>query len=121
MKRRDFRTHVVNHLYQHDLLGKTHKSEHNEVNETFDKILENLSEIDRIISRNLKNYTIDRLSFVDRAIIRLAVYEMLYTDTAKNIVINEALEITKTYTDLDEKQRAFSNRLLHNIQKEIGD
>mgnify|MGYP003298049433 CR=1 FL=1 len=87
---------------------------------TIKAIVNNLEEIDSTISGGLQNYTIDRLSYVDRAIIRLATYEMLKTDLAKQIAINEALEITKEYSNLDDgMQVKFNNRLLDNISKGI--
>lgn len=123
MTRREFRKEVVNQLYQLDLLGKNELKEvyNQEVLKTFNEVLVKMEEIDDLISNHLINYTIDRLSFVDRAIIRLAVYEMLYTDTPSNIVINEAIELTKDLADIDDKQKSFTNRLLDNIKKEIGD
>ena len=57
----------------------------------------NLVKIDEVISKNLKNWTIERLSYVDRAIIRLAVYELMETNTPASIIIDEAIEITKEY------------------------
>ena len=52
----------------------------------------NLVKIDEVIAENLKNWTIGRLSYVDRAIIRLAVYELLETKTPVSIIIDEAIE-----------------------------
>ena len=58
------------------------------------------------------------LNYVDRAIIRLAVSELLDGDLAKDIIINEALELTKEYSNLDDdKQVKFNNRLLDNISQ----
>lgn len=82
--------------------------------------LAKLVEIDQIIENNLVNYTLKRLNAVDRAIIRLAVYEMMSGLDSK-IAINEALELTKEYTDLgDKKAVRFNNKLLDNIAKEIS-
>lgn len=81
----------------------------------------NLSKIDEIIIANLKKWTIERLSYVDRAIIRLAVYELLETKTPASIIIDEAIEITKEYSNLeDEAQSKFTNRLLDDIKEYIG-
>ncbi len=83
-------------------------------------VFQNLSTIDEIIKKVLVNYTIDRLSYVDRAIIRLAVYEMKYEKLPRNVVIDEALLITHDYSNLDDgAQVKFNNRLLDNIAKEI--
>lgn len=84
------------------------------------ELYKSFEKINCIISNNLDNYTIDRLNYVDRAIIRLAVYEMLFTDLAKSIIINEALEITKEYSTLDDGLQAkFNNRLLDKIAQGI--
>lgn len=80
----------------------------------------NLDKIDKVIVESLKNWTINRLSYVDRAIIRLAVYELLETNTPANIVIDEAIEITKEYSNLeDDSQSKFTNRLLDDIKEKL--
>lgn len=82
--------------------------------------LENLDKIDNIISSCLVKYTIDRLSYVDRAIIRLATYEMLFEKLAAAVAIDEALQITREYSNLDDlAQVKFNNSLLDNIAKKI--
>ncbi len=81
---------------------------------------DNLEKIDEIISKTLVNYTINRLNLVDKSIIRIATAELLEGKLDKRIIINEALEITKLYTDQgDHKAVAFNNRLLDNISKNI--
>jgi len=83
-------------------------------------INDNLEKIDSIISDTLVNYTIERLNTVDKAIVRLATAEMLMNKIDKKIIINEALEITKLYSDTgDHKAVSFNNRLLDNISKKI--
>ncbi len=80
----------------------------------------NIKEIDEIICSSLVKYTIDRLSYVDRAIIRVAVAEMLIGTVAKNIIIDEALELTKELTSVDsDKQVKFNNRLLDSIAGKV--
>lgn len=82
-------------------------------------VVNNLEKIDSIISKSLVNYTIDRLNLVDKAIIRIATSELLL-GTDKRIVINEAVEITKEFTDQgDHKAASFNNRLLERISKTI--
>jgi len=85
------------------------------------EIWNNLEKIDGIISASLVNYTIDRLNLVDKAIVRLATYEML-DGNDKRVVINEALEITKEFSDAgDHKAAGFNNKLLDNIAKKIAE
>ncbi len=90
------------------------------IKESIVNILSKKNEIDLIISQKMEKYTIDRLNYVDRQIIRLAVYEMLNTDIPKNIIINEAVEISKEYTNLDDGlQSKFNNKLLDKIAQGI--
>lgn len=128
MKRREAREKVIQTLYQVDLA----KSDWNEalenvfedglrerdefLEQTVSGIQEHLAEIDQQIQISLKNWTFDRLSHVDRAILRLAVYEMKYTkDIPQQVVINEAIELGKSFgTDQSSK---FINGVLSNIMK----
>jgi len=79
-------------------------------------VMNNLDQIDEIITKNLTNWTLKRLNYVDRAIIRLAVYEMVHTDLPKSIIINEAVELSKNLTETDDiNSKAFNNKLLDKI------
>lgn len=62
-------------------------------------VLENQEKIDETISKYLENWDLDRLGKTDRAILRLSTYEMMYYDTPKVVVINEAIELAKKYSD----------------------
>ena len=65
-----------------------------------------------------KGWKLSRLSKVTLAILRLAVYEMLYDKLAYNIVINEAVELAKKYDE--EKAPKFVNGILNNIADSAG-
>ena len=58
-----------------------------------------ISIIDSTISKYLENWDLNRLGKTDKAILRLATYEMLYYDTPNIVVINEAIELAKKYSD----------------------
>lgn len=91
------------------------------VNELVLGVTKYKKEIDFIISTNLEHYTISRLNFVDQAIIRIAVYEMKYTNTPHNIIINEALEISHEYSEtMDDQSSKFNNSVLDKISKKIS-
>ena len=62
-------------------------------------VLENPDKIDETINKYLDNWDLDRLGKTDRAILRLSTYEMMYYDTPKVVVINEAVELAKKYSD----------------------
>ncbi len=85
-----------------------------------DGVVNNLNAVDNIIIKSLVKYTIDRLSYVDRALIRVATYEMKFMAVDPKIAINEAVEITKEYSAVEnDKQVKFNNKLLDNIAKVI--
>lgn len=76
----------------------------------------NKEAIDIAISENLHNWKIDRLSKVNLSILRLATYELLYDEQVpRPVVINEALEITRRYSD--EKSVSFINGVLDKIKE----
>ena len=62
-------------------------------------VMKNIENIDKVISKYLENWDLDRLGKTDRAILRLSTYEMIYYDTPKVVVINEAVELAKKYSD----------------------
>ena len=74
----------------------------------------NKEAIDKIITENLHNWKLDRVPKVNLSILRLATYELLYDEQVpRAVVINEALEITRRYSD--EKSVSFINGVLDKI------
>ena len=69
------------------------------VKDSVNGVLEKKEELDSIINKYLDNWTLDRLGKTDASILRLASYEMMYYDTPKVVVINEAIELAKKYSD----------------------
>ena len=66
------------------------------------------------ILKNLKNWTIDRIFKIDLAILRLAIYEILYMeDIPVKVSVNEAVELAKEYGNNDSK--SFVNGLLAKV------
>lgn len=85
------------------------------------EIKNNLERIDKIISDNLKDYKINRLNIVDKQIIRIAVLELL-NKTDKRIVINEAINLSKVYTECENFDSSkFNNKLLDTISISLGE
>ncbi|MDD4624412.1 MAG: transcription antitermination factor NusB [Bacilli bacterium] len=85
------------------------------VNELVNKTLEHTNDIDILINKYLTNWTIDRLGKPDQAILRIASYEILFTDTPGVVVIDEAIELSKKYSD--DKVKNIINAVLDNILK----
>ncbi len=83
-------------------------------------VIKNYQSIVDTISSSLVGWTIDRLSYVDRAIMICACAELMLKDTPKEVIINEYLEITKEYSSVeDTKQVKFNNRVLDSLGKKI--
>ena len=61
------------------------------------------NDIDELANKYLNNWTIDRLGNTDQAILRMGIYELVYTDTPEVVAINEAIELAKLYSDDDVK------------------
>ncbi|RHB51871.1 transcription antitermination factor NusB [Exiguobacterium sp. AM39-5BH] len=78
--------------------------------------LEKKDEIDELLIENLKNWRLDRLGNVERTILRMAAYELLYVETIPDkVTINEAVELAKSFAD--EEAAKLVNGVLGNIIK----
>ncbi len=81
-------------------------------------VKEHLKEIDEEINSHLKGWEFDRIGKIERAILRLGAYELMFTDLDRAVVINEALELTKKLAD--EKATKFINGVLDAIRKRFS-
>lgn len=81
----------------------------------FDGVILHLDDIDKIIIDTLKSWDFDRIAIIDKCIIRLGVYEMIFTNLDMPIIINEALEISKILGS--ENTTRFVNGILDSIGK----
>ena len=82
-------------------------------------VITNQSDIDELANKHLNKWTISRLGFTDQAILRLGIYELIYTDTPEVVAINEAVELAKDYSDDD--VRKMINGVLDKIYHEKVD
>ena len=72
---------------------------------------ENLEAIDAALEQKLEKWTLSRLPKIERTVLRLAVYELLFEqETPNKVVLNEAIELCKTFGD--EKSSKFVNGVL---------
>lgn len=127
MKRRELRKIAVQTLYQVAMAGtdwKTalaHTLDGKSSDPYLEKVLEGVlthwGEIDQQIQKALTNWNLERLSKVDHAILRLAVYELLFDgETPSAVVINEAVELGKLFGT--EKNGKFINGVLAAIVRQ---
>ncbi len=82
----------------------------------FEGVLEHLKQIDEAISVHLKDWSFDRLGSIERAVLRLGAYEILYSDLDPAVIINEAVEISKSFAA--EQSPKFINGVLDAIAKD---
>ena len=110
------RLNLIKSIYLYNLGLENNLVLTDEEKEIFLLFLTKVNEIDKTISNALIGYSLDRLSNLDKAIVQYSVFEMQELKTPVPVAINEAVEITKLFSDLDdEKQHRFTNKLLQNI------
>lgn len=82
-------------------------------------VIQHRDAIDVAISKHAHNWAMDRLSVVDRNVLRIAVFELLYLDDIPPAVtINEAIEIAKQFGD--DESGGFVNGILDGLSKSLG-
>ena len=85
------------------------------VNEIVFGVLEHEDELVDIANKYLKDWTIDRLGKTDQAILKIGLYELLYTDTPDIVCINEALDLASEYSD--DKVKSMINAVRDTVMK----
>ena len=69
------------------------------VSDSVKGVIDNTKKLEELANKYLNDWTIDRLSKVDQAILLLGIYELIYTDTPSVVSINEAIELSKKYSE----------------------
>lgn len=135
--RRKARELALQFLYGHDLQGHSNAAAEvteelqcfKQTFETDEKALDyghciitglcaHRAEIDQLLTANSHNWRLERMSLVDRNILRIAIFEMQFdTGVPPQVAINEALEIAKRYSVADSV--GFINGILDSIQTSI--
>ncbi len=82
-----------------DLIHEQLEVENDFVRNSINGILEKQDTIIKLANKYLKDWSMNRLNKVDQAILELGIYELMYTDTPSVVAINEAIELSKTYSD----------------------
>ena len=128
--RQQARMAVVSLLYAYDL-GNGNTSEHSEeileekkirnkqkdfALTLYEGVMQNLAACDTAIIEHLKDWDFGRLGSIERATLRLAAYEILFTELDSAVIINEAVEITKSFGT--EQSPKFINGVLDAISKD---
>ena len=111
-KRNELREVIMKVLYQISILEEANleydkkelikeqlEVENDFVNTTIDGIINNKKDIVKIANKYLIDWKLDRLNKVDQAILEIGIYELMYTETPAVVAINEAIELSKEYSD----------------------
>lgn len=95
------------------------EAEYNDyIKATFLGVCEKLDELDPVIEGASIKWKMSRMSTATRSVLRLAVYEMTYTEVPAKVVLNEAVEIIKSFDD--ENAPAFVNGILNKVARDIS-
>ena len=81
-------------------------------------VMEHRQEIDRLIEERSENWRLNRMTIIDRNILRIAIFELLYCgDIPPKVTLNEAIDLGKRYGS--EESGSFINGILDRIQNEV--
>ena len=128
MKRRTAREKALQALFQIDVsntepsLAIEHvlegESSDDYLNQLVLGVVEQKDEIDNLISVNLEKWTLDRLATVDRNLLRMATFELKFSEEIPdNVILDEAIEIAKIYGD--NQSSKFINGVLSKIKETL--
>ena len=130
MERRTARAYAMKLIYEWEMGGaggeetrlnllgvQPDEQEADYMNQLFNGVVENVESIDAHIQQFARGWSLDRITRVDLAILRLAIYEMAYVGLASSVAINEAVELANTYST--DKAGSFVNGILGNYSRSL--
>lgn len=116
-------------LYQYEIMSKNNLNpsiediieDNLEIEKDFVKdvvygVITYKNELDKIANNYMKDWTLDRIDKTGAQILRIAIYELKYTETPAVVVVNEAIELAKKYSD--DNVRKIINAVLDKLIKE---
>ena len=132
MDRKDARAHAMKLIYEWEMGGdggeetrlnllevKPNEQEADFMNRMFDGVVSHVDEIDERLKGFVRGWSLDRVTRVDLAILRLAVYELMLNEQPEGVVINEAVELANRYST--DKAGAFINGVLGNLRRAMNE
>lgn len=97
--------------------AKAEEKTRNFANQLFEGAAKDLAALDEVIAKHAENWKMERLAAIDKAILRLGIYELKLGDTPHKVVLNEAVELAKKFSS--EESGAFVNALLDAAYKSL--
>lgn len=86
-------------------------------NKLFEGAAKHADELDALIVEHAQNWRLERMAIIDRAVLRLAIYELRLRETPTKVVLNEAVELAKKFSSED--AGAFVNGILDAVNKTL--
>ena len=86
-------------------------------NKLFEGASKDADELDALIVQHAKNWRLERMAIIDRAVLRLAIYELRTAETPHKVIINEAVELAKKFSSED--AGSFVNGILDAVHKTL--
>lgn len=108
----------INYVVE-DVIKESLEIQNDFVNELVYGVINNKKEIVEVANKYLDNWSLDRLGLTDQAIISIAIFEIIHTETPNLVCINEAIELSKKYSD--EKVSKMINGILDKIYHDYED
>ncbi|WOO87484.1 transcription antitermination factor NusB [Mollicutes bacterium LVI A0039] len=117
------RENAIKMLYTHAIEKKTEILTDSNISDPMARtwvtyIVQNEAEFNTEIKKYLKKWTINELNPINLAILQVAIYELKFDETPAAIVVNEAIEFAKKYSD--DNSKAFVTYVLKEISKDIS-
>jgi transcription antitermination protein NusB len=82
-------------------IARAEKSTRDFANELFEGVVKNAKELDALVSEHTENWRLERIALIDRAILRLGAHELRVGKTPRKVVVDEAVELAKTFSSED--------------------
>jgi transcription antitermination protein NusB len=86
-------------------------------NKLFEGAAKDAEELDALIVQHAQNWRLERMAIIDRAVLRLAIYELRIAETPPRVVLNEAVDLAKKFSSED--AGAFVNGILDAVNKAL--
>jgi N utilization substance protein B len=94
-------------------IARAEKNTQSFANELFEGVVKDAAELDAVVSAHTENWRLERIALIDRAILRLGVHELRSGKAPRKVVVNEAVELAKTFSS--EEAAGFVNGILDSV------
>lgn len=117
MSRKEKRKEVFKRLYARELDGQ-YRGEDNSsfIRKIVDGVVNNKDKLDKLLNEKLEDWRMERVYPVEKVLLRMGLYELIFMDTERAVVINEAVELAKIFGNDDTP--AFVNGILDDFSAE---